>query len=308
MKKYGFVLSVYDRVDDLDAHLDILKFYPEKAEVIVVYSKKDVPEEYIKKWDKHHLVYCDGINFQIGPLMSLCAGLKKAHKLGLDYIIYRNADDWVLNHFFVMANMAAMYDNNFEIAGYNWLSVNNMTDFALNELILHVPTFAKKVDSMEYYFANSSPYYLCEMKMARWVKLCLSANNKFYRLPEREQFPGVGYEIETLPAFAAYGITLTEDILKRFEKNHRFFNEKWQLIGCHDNQERGFYYNLVREKIQYVNDLEKEENFSRWVDAWTNKKEWNLPSARGTKKGKRDIPASINKPIKGIRPFISLAE
>ena len=39
--KIGFILTTYDRIDDLLAHLDILKYYDDEKEIIPIWMKQD---------------------------------------------------------------------------------------------------------------------------------------------------------------------------------------------------------------------------------------------------------------------------
>src|SRR4051812_7716599 len=130
--KIGFVLTTFDRIDDLLAHIDILKFFPYKYELIPIWMNKDVPDYFLHAMKQHpHAHYVDGISFSIGPLLGLVSGLHKAKELGLDYIVYRNGDDWLLNHEFCLSNFKMMFKEKKAIAAYNWLSFKSNSEFAL---------------------------------------------------------------------------------------------------------------------------------------------------------------------------------
>jgi hypothetical protein len=256
--------------------------------------KKDLPEYFHEAMKSYlHGHYTNGIRFNIGPLMGLCSGLRKANELGLDYVVYRNGDDWMFNHEMCYNNFKFMQENNKKVAAYNWLTVGTMVEFALNEMILHVPTFMSTIEDAEHYFRLSSNKFLCELKMSRWIKRTLEdIDNEFYRLPNREQEPGIGYEKETLPEiFNIQGKVMPPDIWKWQENNTRFFNREWQLIGSHNNYQRYIYYHKIRKDIPYADELEKEEHFARWIYSVQNAKEWNLPIEK-----KPEPPLHTRKP------------
>lgn len=240
--------------------------------------KKDLPNYFMEEMKKYkHSHYCDGVRFEIGPLLGLTSGLRKAKEIGLDYVVYRNGDDWLFNHDFVLRTLMKVYENK-DIAAYNWLSKDSMLEFALNEMYLRVNVFAPTVDDAENYFRLSKSTALCELKVSKWIKKVIGKNNdRFYRLPGRELDPGVGYEVETLPeVFRQYGMPMPDDLPKILESNQRFFNKEWQLIGSHDNYKRYRYYSKIRQDIGYHQELERQKHFSRWLESIGTAKKWNL--------------------------------
>jgi len=178
-------------------------------------------------------------------------------------------------------------------AGYNWLNVGAYHDITMNQLYFHVPSFYATADDAEDYFKRSMPGYLCEYKMPRWVKkTCTSLEKQFYRLPGREQEPGIGWERKDIPnAFISKGMRPPVGYWEKLEKNNRFFNEEWQMIGCHDVASRLLYWRKIRSNVPYAKQIEREYHFSRFVDAARNRKPWNLPGKPDAEK-----PVIVNKP------------
>lgn len=273
-------MTAYNRIDDLLAHTDILRFCPITHEIIPIWMREDVPDYFRDEMKCFpHAHYCDGIKFSIGPLLGLVSGLRKARDLGLDYVIYRNGDDWLFNHDFVQETLEIMHNK--DVAGYNWLSCGTMAEFAMNELWLRVDKFAPSVDEAERYFLSSTDKYLCELKISKWIRQVLDKDfSRFYRLPHREVWPGVGFQRETLPqVFAAMGETMPDEFLEKMEDNHRWFNRKWQLIGSHSNSQRYRFYWDLRRDIPYGRNLEKENHFARWLTT-IGTTSWNLPEEK----------------------------
>jgi hypothetical protein len=281
--KLGFIIPTYDRIDDLLSHLDVLKFFPHPHEIIPIWMNKDMPDYFLKEMAKYkHSLYVDGVGFHIGPLLALVSGLRKASELGLDYIHYSNGDDVLFNHDFVWNNIMVLDKENKDVAAYNWLTTDTMMEFALNELCMRVDKFIRTAAEAEQYFRKSSSKFLCEFKMSRWIK---RTTDRFYRLPNREISPGIGYELDTLPQIiAAMGIATTEQYWKDLENNNRWFNREWQMIGSHTNQQRYYYYCKIRNEIPYAAELEQQEHFARWLSVCRNGGEWNLPSSHIVKR------------------------
>jgi hypothetical protein len=163
-------------------------------------------------------------------------------------------------------------------AGYNWFSVGSFRDITMNENIIHVPTFMKTVKWAEEYFLKSDQSYNCEYKMAAWVKKSLSdVEKEFFRLPDREQEPGIGWEIRDIPyVYGRNGESVPMEVLNRLEGNQRFFNRKWQMIGSHDNKDRLAFWLQIRRSVSYTDFLEKEEHFGRWLEAARRGLPWNI--------------------------------
>jgi hypothetical protein len=276
--KIGFILTTYDRIDDLLAHLDILKYYDDEKEIIPIWMKQDLPKYFLDEMSKYkHAHYCDGIKFKIGPLLGLVSGLRKANELGIEYVVYRNGDDWLFNHDFVKENFNIIHQGK-TVAAYNWLSHNTVTDFAMNELYLNVSKFMPSIDEAEEYFKKSSDKLLCESKIAKWIKCVLNRDySSFYRLPDREKSPGIGYELESIPFIYEYmKVNLDKNWKDEYKSNQRYFNRKWQMIGSHKNYERIKYYNEIRREVSYASELEKEPNFARWISNMLNGLPWNI--------------------------------
>jgi len=273
--KIGFILSAYDRTDDLLAHLDILKFFPQDHVIIPIWMNKDSPDSFKKSLSRYeHTQYCDGISFSVGPLIAIVNGLKTAARLGLDYVIYRNGDDWLFNHQFVLKYLSEMDGKH--VGAYNWISVGTNIEFAMNELCLKVSVFASHLDRAEEQFKSLSANIPCEMKIAKWIN---KITKSLYRMPDREQWPGIGQfgdfygiprEAERLPPGEK------EAYLEKWKNNNRFFNRSWQLIGSHDNAQRHKLYQEIRNLIPYHVELEQEPDFSRWLSS----SQWNSCAAQ----------------------------
>lgn len=276
--RIGFIISCHNKFDDLVAHLDIFKYYPFDHEVIVVCTM-DPPEFYKEAIDKFHNVRIEGYGHYIGPLLSAVAGVREANKLGLDYAVYRNADDWLFNYKWEEQNFKLLAEKGYLCAGYNWLNVGTYHDITLNQLYFHIPSFYATADDAEAYFKRSTPGYLCEYKMPRWVKkTCHKLEQQFYRLPGREQEPGIGWERKDIPsAFLSRGMKPPMGFWERLENNNRFFNAEWQMIGSHDVVSRLLYWRKIRGDVPYAKQIEKDHHFARFMEAARNRKSWNLP-------------------------------
>jgi hypothetical protein len=137
-KKLGIVLSCYDKLDDLLAHLDILSFNPYKNPIFIGYmGHEQVPSEL----KKHHLMQFESPGFTSGTLVTLMHALRMASSMGIDYLVFRNADDWMFDHELVHQWFTHIVNNDILFAGYNWFSVNTFRDFAMNEVFISVPHF-----------------------------------------------------------------------------------------------------------------------------------------------------------------------
>lgn len=289
MKKVAFIISVYNKIDDLAAHLDILKYCPFEHEVIIVYMM-DLPKEYQEMVDQYHAVKINGMGHYIGPLLSAVAGVRKAHELGIKYAVYRNSDDWLFNYDWEQKNFEVMEKEKHLVGGYNWMNVGVYHDITLNQVYFDVPAFEATADDAERYFKRSQKGFLCEFKMARWVKkTCKNMEKDFYRLSGREQYPGIGWESKDIVnAWQASGKMMPLGFWEILDKNNRYFNQEWQLIGCHDNTSRLNYWRRIKKDVSYAAKLEKEHHFSRFLSAARTNKKWNV-------EGKTQSPA--NSPI-----------
>lgn len=299
MKKTAIGIGVHERIDDMDAHLDIMSFAPELTRITVC-SNPQTPKSYLDRWAlRSTLVEIAPSGFYIGPLMALAAALEAADSAGCDYLVYRNADDWMFNHQLVFDRVKAMRDMGFLFAGYNWLTYQGHHEFAINEITVHVPSFMSCRERMVHYFNKSSAHLLCEFKMARWAALAVP-RDKILRLADREQEYGVGNELELLNHIAA---TLGKKIPDDVRNNHRFFNRQWQMLGHHDQEGRLKAYDLIKDEIPYRHELEMMPEFRRWLLAARRNLPWNagVPNRIGGKK----IPFDSVSKIRGVVPFRS---
>lgn len=270
--RIGFILTTYNRIDDFLAHLDIIKYFPMNHSVIPIWMNRDMPDYFLSEMKNYeHAHYCNGIKFSIGPLLGLISGLKKAAELDLDFVIYRNGDDWLFNNDFVLQNLEVM--KNYDASAYNWFTMKTNREFAMNELCLRVEPFMKNIDYMYDYFLSSNDKLFCEFKMAKWIN---RTTQRFYRLPHREEDYGIGNGHEYLSIILKYqNIDPGQSFWDNYKINNRYFNSRWQLIGSHDNKNRFDLYQSIRNKIPYRNSLEKEPHFSRWLEM----KEWNIETS-----------------------------
>lgn len=301
--KIGFIIGCHGKIDDLMAHLDILRYCPFDHQIIIVHSM-DYNDFYMKEIDKYHHVRIDGKGHHIGPLLCVVGGIRKAHELDLDYTCYRNADDWLFSYEFEKENFDLMEEKGYLCAGYSWMGVNNDKDVTLNQLYMNVNNFHQTADDAESYFLRSGKTGLiCEYKMSRWIKRTLKdMDAQFYRLPDREQLPGIGWEEKDIPgAFAAYDMEIPDDHWDLLQENNRYFNKKWKLIGSHDNKSRLGYWRRIRSEIPYARKLEKEHHFARWLQATRENLPWNIEI-----KEPQVPPKPPYKPVKPISRKIFL--
>ena len=269
--KTGVILSCYDKVDDLLVQTEILRFANYGPKTIVVYMHEDDPPAMPKNVD---FVRIQSPGFRSGPLLSLTAGLRRAADLGLDYVIYRNADDWFFNHNLTSQWLNYMAQTNKIAAGYSWLEVDSFSDIAMNENILSVASFMTDIDEAEKVFAIQDGAN-CETKMAWWVRKTLMDKDKFFRLPGREQQPGIGWHINDAPDICKQRKIMVPDMWRTFPTNNRFFNQEWQMIGSHDNASRNYYWQVIRNVVPYRSQLEEGPHFRRWLLATRYFMPWN---------------------------------
>jgi hypothetical protein len=251
----AFVLSNYNRDESLKCHLEILKYYPEKVKIIVVHMGKTPIQ-----LENCILLNLPDSGFKIGPLVALMKGIEIAWEHGVSKICYRPSDDWVFNHKRVQENFArkAIFQ------GFNWFTTNTMDDFSLTDCYLNIERFIKTYEE----YANWALFYerdlACERKLARWVKLTLTSQEDFHRLENRERTPPIGYKKEEIDlGFQVVGQPRPSNY--NDDHNNRFFNEAWQLVGDHNEQDRASNYTKIRKSIPYVAGLEKEPNFQKWL-------------------------------------------
>jgi len=296
--KIGFIISVYEKVDDLMAHLDIFKYCPFQHEIIITYMKSDIPERHLQEIQKYHSVSVNGLHFRFGPLLSFIQGIRKAKELGLDYVCYKNADDWLFNWDFEKKNFSKMMYKDHSSCGYNWFSLNVHTNFAMNQLYADVNKFFEFVDEVEHEFIRSPLKVLCEFKIGDWILKSIGSWYNFYRLPGRERFPGVGHS-KTAVEYIYREILkspIPPNIFDGYEDNNRFFNRKWQLIGSHSNNQRLILWNQIKEEVEYHKELEKEDNFKRWIEAAQERKIWNLKKEISVAKRGRLVSNKVYRP------------
>lgn len=291
----GIILSTHSRTGDALAHLDVISCYRFEVEVIPVYMRKDSPEKFLRVMEERNAIYLECSRFTLGPLLSLCRGIKRAKEMGLRYVLYRNSDDILFNDMFVAEMYAVMEKNNYLFAGYNWLTFKNYSEFSLNECWCNVDSFYPHLDAVEQYFRQESNSVVCELKLPKLVNLATKFDNsRIYKMPDREQEFGVGYEDETLQLGKGILVERGFDwdrLMREREDNTRFFNRKWQMIGSHDNEERHRYYRQIRGDIPYRDELESRENFSHWL---SKPDFWNMPIV-----GRTVLPV-VQAPVKKL--------
>jgi len=311
-KTFGIVLSCYEKVDDLQANLDILKFNEREPKIIVVYMHPDKPPKLPRNVD---MIHVNSPGFAAGTLISLTVAMRHAAKLGLDYLVYRNADDWLFNHDLANGWIDQMAETGKLAAGYNWFGVGSFDEFSMNENIFSVKHFIESVDLAERRFLTVSKFTSCEMSISWWVKRTLAdLENQFLRLPDREQEPGVGYELAQLEAAwkQKFKEQVPVDHWQRLADNQRFFSRKWQMIGAHDNTSRHYFYKQIRDHIPYAVELEKCRQFSRWLRAVQYGLQWNKPGMNHSRYGHlnrtKKVRTEKNMPRLVIYPKVSSDE
>lgn len=307
-KNFGIVLSCYDKVDDLLANLNIIKFNPRNPKVVVVYMHNDRPPRLPRGVD---LLRVESPGFTAGTLISLTVGMRHAANLGLDYLVYRNADDWLFNHTLANSWIDEMEEGNKVAAGYNWFGVGTFDEFSMNENIFRVADFIESVDMAEKRFLALSKFTSCEMNLSWWVKHVLKDLNKeFLRLPNREQKPGIGFEVGQVESAwkQQFKEQVPEDHWKLLADNQRFFNRQWQMIGSHDNTSRNYFYQQIKHEIPYREQLEKCFHFSRWLRAVQYGLQWNKPGVNHSRQNqlyrKKEVKTKKIFPRKIIYPKV----
>jgi hypothetical protein len=287
MARLGLVLSCYDKVDDTLAHLEIQSFNRRDVPIIIAYmGEADPPPEF----HRHHLIRFESPGFASGTLVSLIHAIRAAPGLGIDYLEFRNADDWLFNHDLVHSWHTHLDESGKLAAGYNWFGCGTFNDITMNELFVSVPAFLATADEAEEYIAASDQRYNCEYKMAWWVRRTLSdLAAQFYRLPGREFDPGVGRLIQDyLPLFERKKEALPAGFWERLNDNNRFFNREWQMIGSHNNLSRLVYWTWIRDAVPYAAELERLPHFNRWLVAASSNRPWNSRRPNLSRLGRQD--------------------
>jgi hypothetical protein len=228
--KLAFCLATHNQENLLLAHLDILRSFPDHHDVLVFYSGK-------QKLPILHHKYPAQPSHQLGSITAFICALKKTLELNYDVMVYRNGDDWMLNHILVQKHLSSFS----RVAGYNWFSQNNDDNIALNNVYVELKHFR----GMNFDIDFEKQY--CEQYLAR----LLDIKKGFYRLPGREIPNGIGN---------AHEEPLDPD-------NNRWFNREWQLITSHDNVQRGKYWRSIRDQIPYLAQLEKSSWFGAWLES-----------------------------------------
>lgn len=266
----GFILSCYDRYDDLNVNLEILRFYPRPKRVIVVHMGDGEVDPKLAD----DVVRIPSPGFKRGTVLSLLEGFRRARDMGLPAVVYRNADDWLMNHPWTARNFDMLLSGSAKAAGYNWLTCGTDHDLALNELYLSVPVFSRTVGTAELFFNRTAKYSLCEHKAARWVRETINFKSEFYRLPGREVQPCIGLEPADMAAYAAQ-YPVPPDFFTRAHTNSRFYNQEWLLLGHHDLRERWKSWVQCRHLVPYASALEQMPHFRRWMAAVRGEYLWN---------------------------------
>lgn len=283
----GYLISVYDRVDDCMAQLDILKYAPAPHQTLILSMSEALVDRHRDDLAGYDVVSMRSPGFALGPLLSLVRGVREAKERGWKWLVYRNADDWLFNHSLVTDTIADMEQSGRICAGYNWLSKGTLVEFTMNELYLSVDHFARTADEAEDYFLRSKPW-LCEYKMGRWLRRTIKDDsNLLHRLPDREIPIGIG-SLEDQKCILAGTKDDRHGVREGLADNNRFFSRKWQLIGSHDNRERLSHYKDIRPQIPYAPDLEQEKHFKGWLHSARTGGEWNV-QLDGTKRAGRKV-------------------
>src|SRR4051812_41800758 len=98
-----FVLSNYNKEELLKIHLEILKYFDDEHEVIIVHQG-----ETPLSISGYEIINLPSVGFRLGPLHALMIGIGAAHKKGAEKVCFRPGDDWVFNHAWVKANFGRL--------------------------------------------------------------------------------------------------------------------------------------------------------------------------------------------------------
>jgi hypothetical protein len=262
------IVACHDRLDDLAVQLEVQPLVAPGAEVVVVHTGQGpVPDG---PRDGEVRLVSEG--FRTGPVLALLAGLRWAQARGCRRVVYRNADDWLLNPA-THAGVSQLMDAGKVAAGYSWL---DPADLTLNELWLDVPTFAPLAFDFEERIRLSGPADLCERLAGAWVSEVVGGGMGFQRLTERESYPPVGWLDKDLRMAAIYNPdAFPPGFWSVRADNNRFFCRRWLLIGSHDNGERLAYWRKVRDEVPIRAEMERGQAFRRWLHAAEGGLPWN---------------------------------
>lgn len=272
------IVACHDRTDDLSVQLEIQPLVAPGAKVVVVHSGPGA----VPDGPRDGEVRFRSEGFRTGPVLALLHGLRWAAAAGCDTVVYRNADDWLMNPD-THAGIAQMMDFGKVAAGYCWLTSAGFDDLTLNELWLDVRTFAPLADAFEARVRSSGPVDLCERLAGAWVREAVGDGLGFLRLTERESWPPVGLLDKDLRVAAIYRPDVfPAGFWAARADNCRFFCRKWLMIGSHDNGERLAYWRMIRDEVPIREEMEKGQAFRRWLHAAENDLPWNgrMPVSR----------------------------
>jgi len=253
MSDFCFILACHDKVEELLCHLEILTFYPDPYDVIIVHSGPDpLPSVDILRGVTVVKSENTGANPPLGAALALLNGIIAARRPPLPYVqhtfkymCYRNCDDWLFNHKHTLETLEKMKTQGKKMAGYNWFDEGVYTNLTLNELFADMAIF-EGLDLEEWRrFFKEKIIKKCEFFVADKL-FPLLKRGEFLRFIEREHGTGVG-------------------VYERYQHNSRFWNEKWVMIGHHNQDEKRHVYHNVRHLIPYADELEKKENFALWL-------------------------------------------
>lgn len=265
------IVACHDRLDDLSVQLEIQPLVAPEAEVVVVHTGQGPLPDGPRAGDVR--IPCEG--FRTGPLHALLAGLRWAEARGHRTVVYRNADDWMMNPA-IHSGVAETMAFGKLAAGYCWLTSGGFDDLTLNELWLDVPTFAPLADAFEARIRSSGPADLCERMAGSWVSEVVGGGVGFQRLTERESYPPVGWLDKDLRMASIYNPhAFPPGFWAARADNNRFFCRRWCLIGSHDNGERLEYWRRVRDEVPIREEMESGQAFRRWLHAAENGLPWN---------------------------------
>jgi hypothetical protein len=243
--KAAIFLGCHNRLKDLSVHLDICQWTGLPAYVIFTGSGELNHPEPIRKLTPPH--YRDGNQ---GASFALMESLRWAAELGLDKIIYRNCDDWILNRKWAVSNL----EHNVNFMGYNWLGHNNDREFAINENVMEVKVWEPTLHIGKKCFDSTSD---CEHGLGCWRR---EISASWERLGLSRESDG--------------GIGLYTDDPTDWDSS-RWFNMRWGLLGHHDMVRKHQRYMQLRyayhdsmglvHGLEGLEELEKLPRFSTWL-------------------------------------------
>lgn len=253
MSDFCFIIACHDKVEELLCHLEILTFYPEPYDIIIVHSGPEpLPSAEILRGIT--VVKSESVsgNIPLGAALALLNGILAVRRPPFPYIqhtfkymCYRNCDDWLFNQQHTVETLKIMKSQKKKLAGYNWFDRDVYTNLTLNELFADMSIFeGQRLEDWATYFKEKIIKY-CEFAVADKI-FPLLKRDEFFRFIEREQETGIG-------------------IYAKWQHNSRFWNEKWVLLGHHNKAEKIQNYTNVRHLISYAKELEKKEHFGKWL-------------------------------------------